>query len=122
MNSARLPQRRPSLTTTSFASNCSSSRRQQIESSQLFRCRELAGHTDAIITTELSVNGTLMISGGRDTTVLLWSINQGRSAWNSIAMETNHQSTVRCLAFSPDNMRIFSGGDDGKILIHDTQS
>ena len=35
-----------------------------------------------------------------------------------IKSETHH---VYCLAMSPDNERIFSGGEDKKLLIYDAQ-
>ena len=41
--------------------------------------------------------------------------------WVSTVMETK-DDYVNCLAFSPDNHRIFNGGDYMKILIHDAQT
>ena len=102
-----------------FASNSFTAQRQQMESSQLFRYQELTGHTDFIRAIEFSDDGTHLVSGGGDSTVRLWSLNQGRSGWNSTEMETK-QTEVMCLAISPDNRRIFSGDFDGKVLIHDT--
>ena len=90
-----------------------------MESSQLFRYQELTGHTDLIWAIEFSDDGAHLVSGGGDSTVRLWSLNQGRSGWNSTEMETK-QTEVVCLAFSPDSQRIFSGGYDEKVLIHDT--
>jgi len=101
-----------------FASNSFTAQRQQMESSQLFRYQELTGHTEYIRAIEFSDDGTHLVSGGGDSTVRLWSLNQGRSGWNSTEMETK-QTEVMCLAFSPDSTRIFSGGWDKKVLIHD---
>ena len=103
----------------SFVSNSFSARRRQIESSQLFRYQELSGHTKEIYSIEFSDDGTQLISAGADKTVRLWSFNQDRGEWNSTAVETKHEDTICCLAFSPDNQRIFSGGFDKKIFIHD---
>ena len=105
-----------------FTGNCASAHHQQIESSQLFRYQELSGHTASIFSMEFSDDGTLLISGGGDQTVRLWSIDQDLVEWNSTAMETKHDNSVVCLAFSPDNQRIFSGGMDKGVLIHDTRS
>ena len=93
-----------------------------MESTQLFHYEELTGHTDLIAAMEFSEDGALLVSGGVDKTVLLWSLNSSRNEWNSAEMETKHESSVYCLAISPDNQRIFSGGYDKKILIHDTNS
>ena len=103
-----------------FASNSFTAQRQQMESSQLFRYQELTGHTEYIRAIEFSDDGTHLVSGGRDNTVRLWSHDEGRDEWNSIEMETKHEDNVTCLAISPDNRRIFSGGLDKKVLIHDT--
>ena len=101
-----------------FASNSFTAQRQQMESSQLFRYQELTGHTDDIRAIEFSDDGTHLVSGGGDSTVRLWSHDEGRDGWNSIGMEKKHQAIS--LAISPDNRRIFSGGYDKKVLIHDT--
>ena len=104
-----------------FASNSFTAQRQQMESSQLFRYQELSGHTDYIRAMEFSDDGTHLVSGGGDSTVRLWSLNQGRSGWNSTEMETKQKTEVMYLAISPDHSRIrHSGGDDKKVLIHDT--
>ena len=105
-----------------FASNCLSSRREQMESSQLFGCQELTGHTNSIFAMKFSDDGNLLVSGGGDETVRLWSINEGCGEWNSTKLETKHDDVVLCLAFSPDNRRISSGVHDTKVLIHDTNT
>ena len=104
--------------------NCFSARRQLMEiQPQLFHSQELtAGHTATVYALECSTDGTLMISGGRDRTVRLWSLNQGRGGWNPTEMETKHDEPIRCLAFSPDNNRIFSGGLGKKAFIDDAQT
>ena len=55
-----------------------------------------------------------LVSGGEDKTIRFWSLNQGRGGWDSTAMQTRHEERILCLAFSPDNQRIFSGGWDKK--------
>ena len=105
-----------------FSANSFYARRGQIESSQLFTNQELTGHTAPIHTMEFSDDGTLLVSGGKDKTVRLWSLNQGRGELNSTIMKTKHEDIVTCLALSPDIQHIFSGGWQKKVLIHDTRS
>ena len=78
------------------------------------------GNDYRISTVEFSDDGALLASGGSDNIVRLWPISQNPVA--SIQMETRHSSLVYSLAFAPDNRRLFSGGLDGKIFIHDAQT
>ena len=55
--------------------------------------------------------------------IQLRSLNQDRDGeQNSTEMETKHTDYVNSLIISPDNRRIISGGDDQKLLIHDTNT
>ena len=121
-SAARPPHRPLPIVPSSFAVNCFSARRRQVESSQLFRCRELTGHTGDIFSMKFSDDGSLLVSGGLDKTVRLWSLNQSQNEWNLTVMETKHETNVSCLSFSPDNRCIFSGSADKKVLIHDTNT
>ena len=64
-----------------FASNCLSSRREQMESSQLFGCQELTGHTNSIYAIEFSKDGTLLFSRGGDRTVNSIAVPKSRPRW-----------------------------------------
>ena len=119
---AARPPRPAQRLVNSLADNCFAARRQQVEASQLFQSRDLAGHSDIILATEFSSDGDLLISGGWDKTVRLWSLNQGRDGENATVMEKKHERYISCLSFSPDSNRIFSGGYDSMIFIHDTQT
>lgn len=104
-----------------FADNCLAANLKKIEASPLFRCQKLLGHTKFIETVEFSEDGTLLISGGQDEIVRLWSLN-GEGGGKSIEMETKQEGYVLSLAFSSDNNRIFSGGRFSKVFVHDTQT
>ena len=39
-----------------------------------------------------------------------------------IDMESKHNEAALCLAIAPDNSRLYSGGLDGNILVHDIQT
>ena len=88
-------------------------------------CRDLIGHTNSITAMEFSSDGSLIVSGGNDKTVRLWNLSSTDEETQITAvhqMKTNHESIVSCLAISPDSSRIFSGGIDSKVLIHDART
>ena len=112
-----------SLRISSFASNCSAKSKQQ---SQLFQSRDLLGHTQFINTMEFSGDGRFLVSDGTDKSVRLWSLSQGTEGDDSPPkvhqMITKHDNFVFCVAISSNNSRIFSGGADSKVLIHDAKT
>jgi WD40 repeat protein len=71
---------------------------------------------------DFSQDGNFLVYGGGDKTVRLWSL-KNRNPLNRnplpIAMDMKHESVVVSLTMSPDSRRIFSGGIDKKIIIHD---
>ena len=101
---------------------------ERLSSSQPLRCRDLTGyHGDkgGVYAVEFSDDGSLFASGGYDDRVLLWSTSKSvdeKCTPNPTAMETKHDSAIWCLAMSPDNERLFSGGLDGKLLVHSTNT
>ena len=88
----------------------------------MFRFRELIGHSGSVYAMEFSNDETLLISGSRDRTFRLWSLSEGYGDWKSTAMETKHEDSILCLAFSPENNRILSGGWDKKLIIRETST
>lgn len=61
-----------------------------------------------------------LISGGDDKRILLWSLAGAiYDHGMPISMRTNHGSNIFCLTFDSHNERIFSGGNDDQVLIHD---
>ncbi|XP_068896111.1 uncharacterized protein [Tenebrio molitor] len=61
-----------------------------------------------------------MIQSGDDRRVLLWSVPEAMYGKGSpVVMETNHISNIFCLAFDSGNTKIFSGGNDDQVIIHD---
>ena len=110
-----------------FVANCFSVQRKQSDVTSSFHCQELC-QPDSVITVEISHDGTLLASGGHNKIVRLWpirsqaDIENPRNASVSIEMKKKHLNSVACLTFVQDNSRLFSGGLDGKIFIHDVQT
>jgi len=106
-----------------FKENCfaaAASRRQ----SRFFQCRDIVGHTEGILAMEFSTDGSFIVSGCGDKTVRLWSLcnvptEETQATAVHQTMRTKHKFRVHCVAISPDSCRIFSGGMDSKIFVHD---
>ncbi|KAK4884518.1 hypothetical protein RN001_000789 [Aquatica leii] len=85
--------------------------------------KDLFAHYGCVNAIEFSTEGELLVSGGDDRRVLLWSIPEaihGKGA--PICMESNHISNIFCLAFDSTNSKIFSGGNDDQVIIHDLKT
>ena len=63
-------------------------------------------------------------TGGDDKRVLLWNINKDvTSAKNTpTTMKTQHNSNIFALAWDNENKRIFSGGNDHQVIVHDVET
>ena len=78
--------------------------------------------SDSVV--EFSDDGTLLAAVSRlKKCIRLWSIDNAaqveREDNTSIApIQMKTKQAAFSLAFAPDNRRLFSGGSDGKILIH----
>ncbi len=76
------------------------------------------GHTNAIDALAFNSGGTLLASGGRDSTIKLWDIRSG-SELRSLA---GHLSNVTSLAFSRDGRTLVSGSLDATIKFWDVET
>jgi WD40 repeat protein len=79
--------------------------------------RRLRGHGGWLIPDlAFSTDGKRLVSGGRDSAVVLWDVATGERLHHF----EGHQGAVMCLAFSPDGKRLASGGsEDGTVLVWD---
>jgi WD40 repeat protein len=60
--------------------------------------RRLSGHTDGVLALALAPSGDLLLSGGKDRTVLCWEVETGKE----VSRFSDYRDEVRALAFSPD--------------------
>ncbi|KAF7266740.1 hypothetical protein GWI33_019961 [Rhynchophorus ferrugineus] len=85
--------------------------------------KDLCSHYGCVNAIEFSAEGELLVSGGDDRRVLLWSLPKaiyGEGA--PLSMKKTHNSNIFCVAFDSNNKKIFSGGNDDQVIIHDIYS
>ena len=98
------------------------------DSQKLVHSKDLISHGSVIRAVEFSDDGSLLVSSGFGDLVLIWNLDLGIEA-----AITNPTSVLRItsdtisdppfsLAISPDNNRIFVGGDYPHIYIYDSHT
>ena len=101
---------------------------ERLSQSQPVHCKDLLGHSEVIRAIEFSNDGSLLVSGGDgDRPVLIWRMdqvlaNRTRQTVLSVLKVTRNDFKLYSLAVSPDNCRIFVGGRDQAVYVHDTQT
>lgn len=62
-------------------------------------------------------------TGGDDRRVLLWKLEEAMGGIGEPkAMKNQHYSNIFCLSFNNDSTKIFSGGNDDSVIVHDTNT
>ncbi|RLW10260.1 hypothetical protein DV515_00002224 [Chloebia gouldiae] len=62
-------------------------------------------------------------SGGDDRRVLLWHMEEAiHSRVKPVQLKGEHHSNIFCLAFNSGNTKVFSGGNDEQVILHDVES
>ncbi|GBP70056.1 DDB1- and CUL4-associated factor 5 [Eumeta japonica] len=85
--------------------------------------RDLVCHYGCVNAIEFSRNGELLVSGGDDRRVMLWKFGQAiLDKGKPEAMKGVHQSNIFCLGITSDNQKIYSGGNDDTVIVHDLES
>lgn len=79
----------------------------------------VAGHDAALTTLDVSPDGSQIVSGGADWTVILWDTISSTARRFDGGDLGGHTAAVRSVAFSDDGRWVVSGGDDNTIIIWD---
>uniref|UniRef100_A0A915CZY3 Uncharacterized protein n=1 Tax=Ditylenchus dipsaci TaxID=166011 RepID=A0A915CZY3_9BILA len=87
--------------------------------------KDLKGHKGCVNAVEFSPQEDYIVSGGDDCNVQIWrSVNccLDSNPQPLGIMDTQHESNIFALRFSLHTDRIYSGGNDYQLLIHDIQT
>lgn len=64
-----------------------------------------------------------LLLGGDDRRVLLWKLEESMAGVaEPQAMNNQHYSNIFCLGFNNDSTKIFSGGNDDAVIVHDVKT
>lgn len=74
---------------------------------------EFQGHSAPVQSVTYSRDGKLLVTGGRDNAVKIWSIDTAKT----LTTLRNHHSEVRDVDMTPDGRQVVSGGKDRQIII-----
>ncbi|KAM7403545.1 hypothetical protein PAMA_004142 [Pampus argenteus] len=85
--------------------------------------KDMLGHFGCVNAIEFSNNGgEWLVSGGDDRRVLLWHMEQAIHARSKpVKLKGEHLSNIFCLAFDSTNKKVFSGGNDEQVILHDVE-
>ena len=80
--------------------------------------RTLTGHNNFVGRLAFSRDGSLLASGGSDSTIKLWDLGSGRE----LRTLKGHTGSIAGLDFSADGRFVVSGSEDGSARLWNTQS
>lgn len=84
-----------------------------IETNKLLRDFK-GGHQEQILSIDISTDSTLMISGGKDSTVVIWDFKEGK-----ILDSIKCDGIITSVSISPDAQHVAYGGSDNKVFVYD---
>jgi len=84
---------------------------------------DLVSHYECVNALEFSGSGDWLVSGGDDRRILLWNVDEAVDGQGFKAvMEAEHRSNIFCLGLDHGFTRIYSGGNDDQVIVHDIQT
>uniref|UniRef100_A0A183BLL0 WD_REPEATS_REGION domain-containing protein n=1 Tax=Globodera pallida TaxID=36090 RepID=A0A183BLL0_GLOPA len=88
--------------------------------------RDLKAHTGCVNAVDFSPTEEWIASGGDDLKVRVWRTGDcctsEKPGLNSVVMKSIHHSNIFCLRFSHHTERIYSAGNDHRLLVHDIKT
>ncbi|VDN06469.1 unnamed protein product [Thelazia callipaeda] len=87
--------------------------------------KDVKGHFGCVNAIETSLDENYLISGGDDRRVLLWRISDIHLSENPTplaVMNEKHYSNIFTVKFSLKSDRLYSGGNDSNLFVHDVET
>lgn len=76
------------------------------------------GHSKQIMTLDISKDSSLLVSGGKDSTIVLWDYANR----NILKRLSYHKGIITSVKISPDGRYLVSGATDDKVVLYDIGS
>eukprot|EP01119_Soliformovum_irregulare_P006369 TRINITY_DN1829_c1_g1_i1.p1 TRINITY_DN1829_c1_g1~~TRINITY_DN1829_c1_g1_i1.p1 ORF type:complete len:2177 (-),score=533.78 TRINITY_DN1829_c1_g1_i1:2-6196(-) len=80
--------------------------------------QRIVRHKDIVTCLALSADGRRLVTGSRDTTVMVWSVLKSRIEERVLHILYGHSHEVTCVCISDELDVVISGSKDGTINIH----
>eukprot|EP00088_Acartia_fossae_P028888 TRINITY_DN2969_c0_g1_i1.p1 TRINITY_DN2969_c0_g1~~TRINITY_DN2969_c0_g1_i1.p1 ORF type:complete len:951 (-),score=207.47 TRINITY_DN2969_c0_g1_i1:858-3710(-) len=82
---------------------------------------DLISHYGCVNAIEFSHDGAWLVSGGDDRRVLLWNLEEAlEGKGHKRCMAAEHRSNIFCLDTDKSLSKIYSGGNDEQVIVHDS--
>lgn len=84
---------------------------------------DLIAHYGCVNAIEFSNGGDFLASGGDDKRILIWNVEKAIAGVEKPrVLDSEHTSNVFCLGFDRFNRKVFSGGNDDLVIVHDNET
>lgn len=84
---------------------------------------DLIAHYGCVNAIEFSNGGDFLASGGDDKRILIWNVEKAIAGVEKPrVLDSEHTSNVFCLGFDRMNRKVFSGGNDDLVIVHDNET
>ncbi|XP_055853379.1 DDB1- and CUL4-associated factor 5 [Episyrphus balteatus] len=84
---------------------------------------DLIAHYGCVNAIEFSNGGDFLASGGDDKRILIWDVEKAIAGVEKPrVLDSEHTSNVFCLGFDRLNRKVFSGGNDDLVIVHDNET